>query len=474
MSTYLYDLPTTGSFSFSDYVLDQSSNQAYTRHISQITQTRANLRGILKESKRTDGEKDYLAVVKILDEYIPQLLGIITCVAHDDIGLKSEPSFTWRSTLSAHILPASPRVALPSLHAEYASALSTYAYSLANLARTIVASLGAYESDRGISKKEREDKDEKLKHAADFLARASGVFGFISETVLVEWERSRDGPGSKAKFARPPDLSKEVNGALAKLSLADAQTLFIRKLLSQSLYESTIAPGPPLPKSHPSPALLAKLHLECANLYSSARLLAKTPSGGISEVAGELRHYLGDESALHSALAKKWLGIDAGEKGGTEKGGDAVGFMSWAQKELLELKDGGKGKGVGGMGVGDKEKKTRALRKEKVTEELDSVNVWVRHYRKVNDTLHFQPIPTQASLQARIPTGILAVQAKEYKAPKPAFGPGSVEYVRRQAEEEEAELDGGGGVGGGGAGGVGEEEKKEAKTGSYAGAGAYF
>ncbi|ESK90332.1 ph-response regulator protein palc [Moniliophthora roreri MCA 2997] len=472
MSTYLYELPTTGAVSFSDFVLDQSSNRAYTRHISDITQTRANLRGILKESKRTDGEKDYLTLVKTLDEYLPKLLGIMGCVAHDEIGSKTEPSFSWRTTLSAHVFNSSPRLSLPSLHAEYASSLLTYAFALSNLARTIVASLGPYERDRHITKEDRESKDERLKHAADFLARASGIFTFISETVLVEWENSRDAPGSKAKFSRPPDLSKEVNTALAKLSLADAQTLFIRKLLSKSAYESNIAPGPPLPKSHPSPALLAKLHLECANLYSSARLLAKTPSGGIGEVAPELRHYLGDEAALHSALAKKWLAIDAGEKGGTEKGGDAVGFMIWAQKELSDLKDGGKSGGVGNINMGDKEKKGRSLRKDRVAEELASVGVWLKHYKKVNDTLHFQPVPSQSDLQARMPTGILAVSAKAYTPPTPAFGPGSPEYVRRQAEELDASslaIE------------SGESSVDSPKdslpssgTGTYAGAGSYF
>ena len=62
-----------------------------------------------------------------------------------------------------------------------------------------------------------------------------------------------------------------------RMALADAQNLAIRKLLTRAAFESTVTPGPPLPKSHPSPALAAKLHLECAALYSSARALVKTP-----------------------------------------------------------------------------------------------------------------------------------------------------------------------------------------------------
>ncbi len=36
-----------------------------------------------------------------------------------------------------------------------------------------------------------------------------------------------------------------------------------------------------------------------------------------------------------------------------------------------------------------------------------------------------------------IPAGLLAAVVKPYAKPTPAFGPGSVEYVRRQAEELE-------------------------------------
>ncbi len=121
-------------------------------------------------------------------------------------------------------------------------------------------------------------------------------------------------------------------------------------------------------------------------MYSSARSLAKTPgsTGDTGEVSVALRRYLADEYAFHSALAHKWLGVDAGEFGGTAKGGDAVGFLAWAKKELEDLKDGGKGIGIT---RGEKEKIGRSLRKGKVAEELESVNIWLKNYKKVNDTV---------------------------------------------------------------------------------------
>jgi len=63
---YLYELPTTGAISFIDVCVDLSSEKAHTRYLSEASQARANLRGVLKESKRTDhGEKDFLTLVKV-------------------------------------------------------------------------------------------------------------------------------------------------------------------------------------------------------------------------------------------------------------------------------------------------------------------------------------------------------------------------------------------------------------------------
>jgi hypothetical protein len=180
------------------------------------------------------------------------------------------------------------------------------------------------------------------------------------------------------------------------MSLADAQTLAIRRLLSKSAYDSNITPGPPLPKSHPPPALLAKLHIECADLYSSARLLAKTPGATQSsskesskDVSSELRRYLNNQASLHSALSHKWLGVEGGEKAGTEnsgteKGGEAVAFLQWAKKELEEIKDGGK---LVSLGSSDKEKEEEW--KARISDELASVNVFFKYYKKMNDTVSF-------------------------------------------------------------------------------------
>lgn len=100
------------------------------------------------------------------------------------------------------------------------------------------------------------------------------------------------------------------------------------------------------------------------------------------EVCTDLRRYLGNQTALHSALSHKWLGIEAGEKGGMEKGGEAVAFLQWAKKELEELKDGGKLINIGNI---DKEQEERW--KSKITDELATVDVFYKYYKKMNDTV---------------------------------------------------------------------------------------
>lgn len=74
--------------------------------------------------------------------------------------------------------------------------------------------------------------------------------------------------------------------------------------------------------------------------------------------------------------------MDAGENGKSEKGGDAVGFLAWAKKELEELKD--SWRGIGAV-TGDKEMKEAM--KLKVNDELASVGVFYKYYKKVNDSV---------------------------------------------------------------------------------------
>jgi hypothetical protein len=199
--------------------------------------------------------------------------------------------------------------------------------------------------------------------------------------------------------------SRRLNSLNSRLSIADAQALAIRKLLAKSYHDSTLSPGPPLPKSHPSPSLLAKLSLYLLDAYSSALALvgtsnSKTHSPGLSrltkgspnksndslgpegDVSAGLRRYLSDEVPIASAISHKWLGIEAGEAGRT---GEAITYLSWAKKELDLAKEGKlKSKLIPNA---KRSKEMASERKDRVEEELDNVRLFLDVYTKENDSV---------------------------------------------------------------------------------------
>lgn len=144
------------------------------------------------------------------------------------------------------------------------------------------------------------------------------------------------------------------------------------------------SPGPPLPKSHPSPSLLAKMCLNVHAHYEASRGLAKSvgdASGSSSDstggVAGDLRKYLTDGRTFTAAIAYKWLGVDAGENG--NKVGEALGWFEMAKSRLTEL--GAKSSSIG------KGAKERARRKGALEEELESVESFIKSYTQLNRTV---------------------------------------------------------------------------------------
>ncbi|KAG8839639.1 hypothetical protein FRB91_011619 [Serendipita sp. 411] len=422
MSCYVYELPTTGNISFSEILLDQTGQ--YTHAIANATAARSSLRAALKESKRTeDGERDHLKIIKIIDDYLPHLYGIIECVDADDLQTRTHPVFSWRTTLSANILNTSPRQSVTGLFSDLAFTLLTYGSALCNLAASSVTSLGQYERERAITDAQRKVKDEKLNFSVQLFLKAAGVFSHVAESVIPQWERALEESNVKADplmGLRPVEFNRELVLALSRFSMAEAQTLAIRKLLTKSAYDSTLTPGPPLPKSHPSPKLIAKLSLNALENYSSALSLAKGARGGLqgnTEVTKDITRWLGDETTLASALSHKWLGVDAGEQSSTPgKAGESIGFLQWAKTELEDLKDGGHG--ISGL-------RRKEKRRERVSEEIESTSSFLSHYKKLNNTLHFEPIPPIATLQSLIPTGTPAVTLKPFTPPSPAFRPSS-------------------------------------------------
>ena len=183
--------------------------------------------------------------------------------------------------------------------------------------------------------------------------------------------------------------------------------------------QATITPGPPLPHSHPSPSLLAKLYLNVYQLYNSARSLAKSvgtssasgtksnlintfkrdkstfPSSSTSStsskieessesISQEFRNYLSDGRAFSSSLAYKWLGVDAGEFG--NKTGESIAWLNLAKTGLLGLRNKAKTVLPLPMRKGTFE---RSRRKDRLVEEIDDIDAFLKAYNRMNDTVSF-------------------------------------------------------------------------------------
>nr|CDI55258.1 conserved hypothetical protein [Melanopsichium pennsylvanicum 4] len=304
---YVFDLPTTGNISLSDFLVTTDLHS----QVGQTTQLRAHLRAVLKENRagtsststsslkqstasksvdigigtgsssdtaRKNGGNganpgEWLLIVKAIEEYLPNLLAIFNSVQTDDLILRYDPVFSWRTTISSTRFRGAIRIDLAGLHYELCFTLLTYALTLSNFAAATVASLGCYETDRNISSADRKQKDDRLKWSADTLCRAAGILLYLSQDLLPKW---RDAVGSVQGL--PLDLTSEATLGLSKMCLAEAQALAIRKLVSPAVANATdtITPGPPLDKAHPSASLLAKLHLAVVEEMESAQALLRT------------------------------------------------------------------------------------------------------------------------------------------------------------------------------------------------------
>ena len=108
------------------------------------------------------------------------------------------------------------------------------------------------------------------------------------------------------------------------------------------------------------------------------------------EVSADLLRYLEKETKFHSAIAHKWLGVDAGESVKPGQGGEAVGFLRWALQELEDLHTPRlpRGLGIGRDGTKDREQDRKRLnRKARTEHELKSVKAFLDHYQKINDSV---------------------------------------------------------------------------------------
>lgn len=224
---------------------------------------------------------------------------------------------------------------------------------------------------------------------------------------------ARDDAGGRARVCHVRSTASRS----PRLALADAHGLAIRRLQAPAMAHvtDTLPPGPPLPPAHPSPSLLAKLHLHAAALYRQAHaLVAPPPPASPAAAAQHKLHrtfqalqregrdtlhawlaYAEREARVHRSLAYKWLGIEAGEH--TQQVGVAVAYLSLALETwepLLPSK------------LKDKLRAPPALRPRLDTDdqrlalEHASVQRWRSAYQKMNDSVRRRAYPGRVPARA--------------------------------------------------------------------------
>ncbi|CAG8676102.1 13794_t:CDS:2, partial [Acaulospora morrowiae] len=370
--SFIYPIPTTGSISFSDFLLDE--NNLYINEISDATAQRGRVRTVLKEANRTEGPIDYTKIISTIVDYLPYLLGIINCLECGQLKLKKEIETSWRCSLTASVLKKKPRVACRGIHYELIFILLTYGYACSNKASCNI--------ERQMQK---DEGDKALRQAADLLRKASGVFEYIAEKVCPNW---KDPPPT-----RPPDVLSELSMSLSKISIADASSIAIRKALTQQM----------------SSSLLAKLAIGAAGHYEMTNGLINSLKDP-QKVCQDLRKYVSNSILFHQSLGKKFLAKDAYEH---QQTGKAVGFIKEARDVLHVLT----------------KSKSPIIAKHSIQEYAEA-NELCKSYIGINDTVAFEAVPSKADLQALIPGGRMFHHLIEYTPPPPAFGPDVEKYGR--------------------------------------------
>ncbi|KAJ2508304.1 hypothetical protein IWW47_000687 [Coemansia sp. RSA 2052] len=205
-----------------------------------------------------------------------------------------------------------------------------------------------------------------LKRASIELREAAGLFQYILESVLPQTLDERLGV---------PDMSPDIQYMLQTLSLADSDRLSVRVWLRSDKNQR---------KTPNTPAnLLLGIQERYENAYTSLRTLQ---SGDYRNMSPDIPNYLRDGQQVTLAQAMIYL---AQVHSDNQKYGNAVGFMREARDLLDDVKK--RGQSV--------HARTAEVLLAGPLQPLYSL------YRRNNDTIGFEPVPTSEELRAKLPSG---------------------------------------------------------------------
>ncbi|PVI03719.1 pH-response regulator protein-like protein palC [Periconia macrospinosa] len=399
-------LPTTSGISFTDYF----SSSTHPSLPNCATTARGVVRDVLKRYKRIPPAaqaSNLSTVLAALQDYLPYLFALdaglsgTSCAGEEiDLVLVKELEVEWRSTLGATLPGREPsRIKLKSLESELFFTLSTlaYVYSLQGRAQLHTLYNATLPSP--------EQRKTAISTAMNHFLEANAVHTYLMN-------RSHQWNNQPAAA----DISSPVLGALAELSMAEATIISV---LKDDPYPAVVVEdrnkqsrdwmfkGVEIPKVRAH--LFARLCLAASEHAAKAQGML-----GRAKVDESFLRYVDDLRRTAKAKACRFVGCDA-ELGG--KTGEGIAWLRGAKKEL----------GFAAMGA-DEEKKSSGLSKLKKEwkekredkkvekgegwgadagkfEEGRIIDMLLKKWEKMNDTLGVQLIPPSEQLIATMPSG---------------------------------------------------------------------
>ncbi|KAJ1786055.1 hypothetical protein LPJ62_003952 [Coemansia sp. RSA 2167] len=385
----------------------QEDSQLYAR-ITKMCALRETMRERLKAQSKTEELSHVGPIISAIQAYLSELHWYISYLESNPEAFKGVPNieFIWKSAMISRLQdkvniarqfiaprtdsdnagpnagsrllggPKQRRTQSSSIYMELGFTLQTLAVTKCMNAYSRIATLDTeIECEtinimtpglRVVTEEEGEQGVEALKRASAELREAAGVFEYVIEHVLPQIRYMR---------MSVPDLMPEVQHMLQTLALADSDRLSVRVWLRSDKNQRK------------TPNMPANLLLGIQERYNSAHSSLRTLQGGeFRNASSDIQNYMRDGQRVILAQAMIYL---AQVHSDNQKYGNAVGFMRDARELLIDVKKRNQSVHV----------TTASMLLSGPLEPLYSL------YRRNNDTIGFESIPSSDDLRARLPSG---------------------------------------------------------------------
>lgn len=315
---------------FSAHLIPTSSSSVSPLHLSRTTQLREGVRSVLSDAAAASSSSSSgvveIKLVQAIEDYLPCIIGVFNSCQTDELVWRRDAWFVWPPLLaqasSSKASSSSGPFASTSILFEVDHVMILYSLALSNLAALQYISVGSYEFDRSLSDADRKQKETILKRGINFSRKAIAVVRWLIEDLAQDDEQaSQEWYHTRGRLLEGLVALHHLPPTLISLRLLKSPT--------RCEIQSTQQLPPPLPKSHPSPSLLAKLYLEVPRLAGEARSNLAA-AGGLEANVGpgaaprRLKNLLGDTGSSSSKLASRFkgLGLGGNRRAGAADDGD--------------------------------------------------------------------------------------------------------------------------------------------------------